>query len=239
MPGSILLFAFTSAISVLMPTLSAPPSVSVVSVAIPELFLLLFISVVCLGPFFNLHLRLLCLCLCLICRLLRFCIFCSWLYLGRLLFCLRLLYINAYAWFIGSYVCICCIFGCVKVVRSSIIRSSVYVCYIFIPVPKTLALRFVFAICACTWVVYSSVGICYLCLCLGHWLLCLCLLSMSMLQLFAYIFLFFYYKSQPKYQLKAFTLSKELINVASYPLLWLFYLLYYPLHLLSLHCPNR
>ena len=47
-------------------------------------------------------------------------------------------------------------------------------------------------------------------------------------------FLIFYCKSQPKYQPKSFTSSKELINIASYLLFRLFYQLYLP----PLYHPN-
>ena len=56
------------------------------------------------------------------------------------------------------------------------------------------------------------------------------LLSVSVPKLFAYIFSNFYYKSKPKYEPKAITLSKELINVALCPLSWLLYLLHHPLY---------
>ena len=64
---------------------------------------------------------------------------------------------------------------------------------------------------------------------------------MAMPGLSVYIFYFFYYKPQPKYQPRAFTLNKKLINIALYllsQLLLINHPLYHLLYPLPPYCSN-
>ena len=112
---------------------------------------------------------------------------------------------------------VCQLLRCFVCSCAWVVRSSVYICCLPGSVPPSASLS---AMCLCLCLVCPLFCLRLLCLwlCLGHRLLCLCLLSVPVPGLFVYIFLFFYCKSQPKYQPKAFTSSKKLINIASYSL---------------------
>ena len=117
-PGSVPPCASASVVSVLVPDLSAPPSLRCrslslpvpVSMAVPGLSAPLSVSALCLGPFLRLYLHLLCLCLCLIRLLLR-------------------RFICGCAWVVRSSVCVCYVPGFVPP-SASVSAVCLYLCLV-------------------------------------------------------------------------------------------------------------